>query len=374
MKILIIYHHACADGAFAAAITALAHKDAACHFFASNYTPNDGDIVDADGKLLDERQDILQRNFTTVETVKDHEGNDAEIEVKHEVEYHKVVVVDFSLSERQMAVFTQRFGSNFIVLDHHNVRTRERYVAECQKLDTPPAPEMIFNASGSGALLAYMKNLTRFNDTSHMRYLGNLIRIAQMVSDRDTWQRHITKAFEFYEGYAPELFADKEPGGVLFEQAPNTVSRAIEIIKHGDIEEIRALGRQRIVERNAKIERMIDQNSLFSNGNSRINFNHVVLPAGRAIGSEAAQFVFDTYPFYLVIMPRISDKHPDTVFISCRSIGQDETSPHSAKQVAMMFGGNGHANAAGWQMDRAAFESMYPEVKLGHEEQDVVCC
>lgn len=369
MKVLIIYHHACADGSFAAAITALAHKDEICHYLAANYVPNDGDIVDAEGVLLDERQDIMQTN-----PVVEHEPGKEPV-YQAGVQYDKVVVVDFSLSERQMAVFTKRFGSNFIVLDHHNVRTRERYVEECAKIDAQPGPEMIFDASGSGALLAYMKHLSRFNGPAHMRYLNNLIRIAQMVSDRDTWQRHVTKAFEFYEGYAPELFADKEKPGVLFETLPKTVRAARDIIMNGDIEELRAIGRERIVERNKKIEHMIEVNSEFSSGRGYICFKHVILPASRAIGSEAAQFVFDNYPhFQLVVMPRISDKHPDKVFISCRSTGQDADSPRSAKQIAMIFGGNGHANAAGWQMSRGVFESLYPDLKLGQEETEAVCC
>lgn len=369
MKVLIIYHHACADGSFAAAIAALAHKDEICHFLASNYVPNDGDIVDSEGVLLDERKDIMQTN----PVIKHEAGKDPEYQLG--VQYDKIIVVDFSLSERQMAVFTKRFGTNFIVLDHHNVRTVASYQEECKKIDVHPNPEMIFNASGSGALLAYMKNLSRFGGEGYSRFLSNLIRIAQMVSDRDTWQRSVTKAFEFYEGYAPEMFADKEKSGIIFENYPATVKRAREIIMFGDIEEIRATGRERIVERNKKIEHMIDHNCEFNAGSGYICFKHVILPASRAIGSEAAQFVFDNYPhFQLVLMPRISDKHPDTVFISCRSTGQDENSPRSAKQIAKLFGGNGHANAAGWQMSRTAFESMYPELKLGHEEQDAVCC
>jgi len=368
VKVLIIYHHSCADGSFAAAIAALAHKDEVCHFLASNYVPNDGDIVDAEGVLLEQRQDIMQTN----PVIEHEEGKDPVYQTG--VQYDKVIVVDFSLSERQMAVFTQRFGSNFIVLDHHNVRTRARYEEECKKLDVAPGPELIFNASGSGALLAYMKNLSRFNGPAYHRFLGNLIRIAQMVSDRDTWQRSNTRAFEFYEGYAQEMFADKDQSGVLCTEYPKTVLRARSIIMTGDIERIREIGRGRIVERNKKIDHMIAANSLFANSRGQIDFNHVVLPAGRAIGSEAAQFVFDNYPFQLVIMPRISDKHPDTVFVSCRSINQEEYSTTSAKHVAMMFGGNGHLNAAGWQMDRTEFESLYPEVKLGQEEQEAVCC
>lgn len=371
MKVLIIYHHSCADGSFAAAIAALAHKDEVCHFLASNYTPNDGDIVDAEGVPLEQRQDIMQTNPLVKKMV---HGVEHEV-IQEGVQYDKVIVVDFSLSERQMAVFTQRFGSNFIVLDHHNVRTRERYVAECEKLGVAPAPETIFNASGSGALLAYMKNLTRFNSPAYNRFLSNLIRIAQMVSDRDTWQRSNTRAFEFYEGYAPEMFADKDPSGVLCTEYPKTVLRARSIIMTGDIETIRAIGRERIVERNRKIEHMIETNCEFNSGSGYICFKHVILPASRAIGSEAAHFVMENYPhFQLVLMPRISDKHPDTVFISCRSVGQTEDSPRSAKQIAMLFGGNGHANAAGWQMSRGAFEAMYPELKLGHEEQEAVCC
>lgn len=369
MKVLIIYHSACADGSFAAAIAALAHKEEVCHFLAANYSPNDGDVVDASGVSLELRTDFMQTN-----PLVEHEEGKEPVYLAG-VQYDKVIVVDFSLSERQMAVFTQRFGNNFVVLDHHNVRTHEKYRLECEKIGAHPNPEVIFNASGSGALLAYMKNLSRFNHPSYNRFLSNLIRIAQMVSDRDTWQRHITKAFEFYEGYAPEMFADKEKPGVLFEDYPPTVKRAREIIMFGDIEEIRALGRLRIVDRNAKIANMVKHNSFFSNGQGSLPFNHAIVPASRAIGSEAAQFVFDNYPhFQLVIMPRISDKVPDTVFISCRSIDQDADSPQSAKQVAMLFGGNGHANAAGWQMSRGTFEAMYPEIKLGHEEQDVACC
>lgn len=369
MKVLIIYHHSCADGSFAAAIAALAHKDEVCHFLASNYTPNGGDILDAEGVPLDQRQDIMQTN-----PVVEHEQGKEPV-YQAGVQYDKVIVVDFALSERQMAVFTKRFGSNFIVLDHHNVRTRERYEEECKKLDVAPGPELIFNASGSGALLAYMKNLSRFNGPAYHRFLGNLIRIAQMVSDRDTWQRSNTRAFEFYEGYAPEMFAEKDPSGVLCTEYPKTILFARSIIMTGDIETIRAIGRERIVERNRKIEHMIEHNSLFDNGRGPIQCNHVVLPAERAIGSEAAHFVLENYPnFQLVIMPRTTKHKPDLVFISCRSADQHENSTTSAKQIAMLFGGNGHANAAGWQMPRADFEALYPEVKLGQEEQDAVCC
>lgn len=369
MKVLIIYHSACADGSFAAAITALAYKDEVCHFFAANYAPNNGDIVDAQGVLLDQRQDIMRTN-----PIVEHEAGKEPVYLEG-FEYDKVIVVDFSLSERQMAVFTKRFGTNFIVLDHHNVRTRERYAEECQKLDVHPNPEMIFNASGSGALLAYMKNLSRFNGPSYNRFLGNLIRIAQMVSDRDTWQRSVTKAFEFYEGYVVEMFAHKEEVGVLFEEQPHTVRIAREVIMFGDIEEIRATGRERIVERNKRIKHLVDNHSLFSNGTGSIAYNHVVLPVERSLGSEAAHFVLEEYDhFQLVVMPRISKHKPDTVFISCRSKDQAEDSPCSAKQIAMLFGGNGHANAAGWQMPRADFEALYPEIQLEREQTDAACC
>lgn len=371
MKVLIIYHHKCADGSFAAAISGLAHADDIVHYMASNYVPNDGDILDVNGVRLDQMPTIMQTNPVVKQIVED-----VEVEVVEEgVQYDKVIVVDFSLSERQMAVMTQRFGTNFVVLDHHNVRTQQGYDAECRAIGVHPNPEMIFNAAGSGALLAYMKNLSRFNSPRYARYLGNLIRMAQLVSDRDTWQRHITKAFEFYEGYAPELFSDPEAGGIIFESLPSTVAKARFLIMNGDIEELRAIGRDRIVKRNEKIAQMIKHNSYFSNGEGGLMFNHVVLPAPRALGSEAAQFVFENYPhFQLVIMPRITDKQPDTVFVSVRSIGCNGTEPHSAKQVAMQFTGNGHGNAAGFQMSRKQFEQMYPQVRLAHEEQDVVCC
>lgn len=79
MKVLIIYHHSCADGSFAAAIAALAHKDEVCHFLASNYVPNDGDIVDAEGVLLEQRQDIMQTN----PVIEHEEGKDPVLSLIH---------------------------------------------------------------------------------------------------------------------------------------------------------------------------------------------------------------------------------------------------------------------------------------------------
>lgn len=334
MKIIVLYHGSCADGSMAAAVTALAHTMDEVHFMSLNYVPNDGPIVDADGLSLELRPDLWQ--------------------------YDSMIIVDFSLTEQQLALFTKKYKSNLVVLDHHNVRQHSIYDEACTAIGVQPSSNMHFNAAGSGTLLAYMKQLTKFSSGGERvaMFLGHLIEISQLVSDRDIWVRSNVRAFEFYEGYAPEVFSDIEKTGVLYTELPSTVSKCRNIIRKGNVEQLVQEGRARIVKRDATIKELIVTSAIFSKGNDFIQVPHVVVSAERAIRPEVGQYVFDHYPEYsLALMFSYGrDDRADTVFVSVRS---RPNYSYSAKKLSMDKGGNGHENAAGFQIPKSEFDAHY---------------
>lgn len=359
MTTLVIYHQGCADGSFAAAITALARSTDDIHYLPAHYTKDNGPITLADGTPIEDMVGVRQSDKDTTAM------------------YKEIIVVDFSLTEKQMAILTQRYQSSFVVLDHHNCRSHDVYAEECRRIGAQPL-HLIFNAGGSGALLAYFHHISRFQTLSG-RGANNVIRIAQLVSDYDTWQRDNVRAFHFYDGHAPEVFAKVEPHGVLYVSTPNTVERALDVLVHGDIEQLIALGKRRAMDREQKFQEHLNQNAFFSEANDICEAPHVVVPAGRGIGSQLAAYVYENHDrFHTVILPRLDGENKDRVYISVRSgYFETGTEPGSAKHTARLHGGDGHANAAGFNISLEQFVAAYPQIdlsiKFDHEQASCAC-
>lgn len=361
MTTLVVYHQGCADGSFAAAITALAYSNDTLHFYPAVYAENQGDIVDANGVLL--------QDLPGLEGIKDDKGEF----IKDPKGYTRVVVVDFSLTEKQMAIFTKRFGAGgFKVLDHHDVRDQEKYAAECAALDVSPV-SLTFASGGSGALLAYMAHVGEFQQHQYA-CTGNIIRCAQLVSDRDLWIRTNKRAFAFYEGYSKEVFSDVEQCGIIYTDMPPTVRKAHKIILSGDIEQIIKQGEAAIADRDAKIRRMIDENSNFSEPNDLVSVKHAVVPCDKNIASETGAHVYENYPhFQTVLLVRKGHRDPDRVYVSCRSQGYPEGHKGSARYIARTRGGDGHPSAAGFNMPLTEFTELYPGLKLDFDSVGCDC-
>lgn len=351
MTTLVVYHQGCADGSFAAAITALAYPNDTLHFFPAVYAQDQGDIVTAGGVLMEDIPGL-------------EGGKDAL--------YKRVVVVDFSFTERQMALFTSRYSGNFKVLDHHDCRDVALYEKECKALNVTPG-QLTFAAGGSGALLAYMAHVSEFQQHQYA-CTDNIIRIAQLVSDRDLWIRTNKRAFAFYEGYSKDVFSEVEKCGHIYTDLPPTVNKARKIILAGDIEQIIKQGEDAIADRDAKIRHMIDVNSNFSEPNELVGVKHAVVPCDKNIASETGAHVYENYPhFQTVLLVRKGHRDPDRVYVSCRSQGYPDGHKGSARYIARTRGGDGHPSAAGFNMALAEFNELYPGLKLDFDSVGCDC-
>lgn len=361
MTTLVVYHQGCADGSFAAAITALAYPKDSLHFYPAVYAQDQGDIVNADGTLI--------QDLPGLEGIKDDKGDF----IKDPKGYTRVIVVDFSLTEKQMAIFTKRFGAGgFKVLDHHDVRDQEKYAEECAALDVSPA-QLTFAAGGSGALLAYMAHVSEFQQHQYA-YTDNIIRVAQLVSDRDLWIRTNKRAFAFYEGCSGEVFSNVEKCGKVYTDMPPTVYAAYKVIVGGNIEEIIDRGFVNIEERDREIRSLIDNNSFFSDPNALIDVQHAVIPCDKRIASETGAHVQENYPhFQTVLLVRKGHRDPERVYVSCRSKGYPEGHKGSARYIARTRGGDGHPNAAGFSMALTEFNELYPGLKLDFDSVGCDC-
>jgi len=343
MTTLVVYHQGCADGSYAAAITALAYPRERLHFFPAVYGPNNGDILDAHGLKLEELTGIF--------------------------DYDRVIVVDFSLSERQMALFTSHYNGNFKVLDHHNIRDFAVYQAECDKLGAN-SQSLTFASAGSGAMLAYMEHVSNFLMYEY-QFINNLIRIAQLVSDRDTWQRDNKRAQAFYEA---TLFDKVEKHGIIYTDMPPTVSAAYSQITAGDLEHTIEQGFKAIALRNKRFDEMIKANSAFVDSNTLVPVKHAVVPCDKADASELGTYVYENYAhFQTVLLVRLGHRDASKVFVSIRSNGYSTLEPGSARHIAQRHGGEGHLNAAGFNVDRAEFEALYPGLNLAFDSIGCDC-
>lgn len=351
MTTLVVYHQGCADGSFAAAITALAYPNDTLHFFPAVYAQDQGDIVTADGVRMEDIPGL-------------EGGKDAL--------YKRVVVVDFSFTERQMAIFTQRYSGNFKVLDHHDCRDVELYAKECAALDVTPR-SLTFAAGGSGTLLAYMDHVSEFQQHQYA-CTDNIIRIAQLVSDRDLWIRKNKRAFAFYEGYSKDVFSEVEKCGNIYTEMPPTVRKAYKIILAGDIEQIIEQGFKNIEDRDELIRKMIDENSYFSQPNHLVPVDHAVVPCDKGIASETGTYVYENYHVYqTVLLVRKGYRDPSRVYVSCRSNGYPEGHPGSARAIARTRGGDGHIGAAGFNMPLDEFNELYPHLELDFDSVGCDC-
>ncbi|QZE60073.1 hypothetical protein pEaSNUABM35_00156 [Erwinia phage pEa_SNUABM_35] len=366
MTTLVVYHQGCADGSFAAAITALAYPNDTLHFYPAVYANDQGDIVSADGTKFEDMKGLEGIKLSDLQ--KDADGK----LIGEPSEYTRVVVVDFSLTERQMAVMTKRYGGNFKVLDHHDCRSQELYAKECAALDVSPLG-LTFKAGGSGTLLAYMAHVSEFQQHQYA-CTDNIIRSAQLVSDRDLWIRTNERAFAFYEGYVKDVFKEVEKCGHVYTEMPHTVRAAYKIILSGDIEEIIAQGFINIEARNEKIRGLIDTNSFFSEPNHLIGVKHAVVPCDKGIASETGTYVYENYDhFQTVMLVRQGHRDPTKVYVSCRSRGFPEGHVGSARFIARSRGGDGHVNAAGFNMPLEEFNQLYPGLKLDFDSVGCDC-
>lgn len=351
MTTLVVYHQGCADGSFAAAITALAYPNDTLHFFPAVYSQDQGDIVTADGVLIEDIPGL-------------EGGKDAL--------YKRVVVVDFSFTERQMAVLTKRYSGNFKVLDHHDCRDLELYAKECAALEVSPG-SLTFAAGGSGTLLAYMAHVSEFQQHQYA-CTNNIIRMAQLVSDRDLWKRENKRAFAFYEGYSKDVFREVEKCGHIYTEMPPTVRAAYKIILTGDMEQLIAQGFKAIEDRDERIRTMIRDNSFFAEPNDLVPVKHAVVPCDKGIASETGAHVYENYPhFQTVLLVRKGHRDPERVYVSCRSQGYPEGHAGSARAISRNRGGDGHVSAAGFNMPLEEFNQLYPGLVLDFDSVGCDC-
>lgn len=343
------------DGSTSAAILALANADNECHFFAASYSRGEGsDVVDSEGTPFHLKPEIMYKNNPDDATDKNA--------------YDALCIVDFSMPVHQLAALTQRFGTNFTVLDHHDTIQYDDYAKACDELSSQlgtevrPAPTVVFKAGGSGALLAYMHNVARFDKKPPLPYVGNLICIAQLVSDRDTWQRSNVRAFQFYDGVSGMVFEKNDDAGIITAVPGPTVAKMMSIITSGNINQLIEWGISVAAVRDEKIEEAISKYGHVTSGTIELPIAHMVLPIERSICREAAQQVNERQGLKLVIMPRISSKTPDMVNISISSYGLDKNSPYCARNIAQTYGGNGHVSAAGCSIPLVDFQRLYPTV------------
>lgn len=354
MRILILYHNACADGSFAAATVSLAFPMDVIHYIALDYAGAGKDTLLADGTPLHEHPEIFS--------------------------YDRVYFVDFAPPESQLAKFTAHYKNNLYVFDHHDTANPELYRKECEAIAIPdakpsepqtvqPSTNVTFASQSSGAMLSYFGVISQFQPSNPrtMSMIGNLMRIVQLVSDRDTWRKENKRAFAFYDGYAKEMFANKEDTGVLYKETPSTVSNARNIVLKGNVEEIIKLGFDRIVERNATIEKMFAANGRIFEANDIVECPHAVISTSRAIGSDTADWIQENHPVGLVLVVRVdpTGEKPDDVYCSVRS---GKTNPVRAKTIAEKFGGTGHPNAAGCVIPRKTFETFYSSVNPDYRQ------
>lgn len=348
MRILIVYHNACSDGSFAAATVSLAFPMEVIHYLALDHAhPDEADAVTSDNVPLHLLPEIRS--------------------------YDRIYFVDIAINERQLADLTAFYKNDLFVFDHHNTRSMDKYKAECEALGIQPSTNVVFASQHSGAMLSYFGVINQFSNGSPriMSMIGNLMRIVQLVSDRDTWQLQNKRAFAFYDGYSREMFADKEETGVLYSTVPSTIANARNIVMNGNVEEIISLGEQRIKERNEHIEKLFKANGKIFEANDIIPQRHAIMSTSRAIGSDAAQWIRDNNPgvkLVLIVRCAPDNAEPEKVFCSVRS---DADSPVSAKSVANTFGGDGHVNAAGCVMSRKTFDTFYPEINPDYKQINV---
>lgn len=338
MKTLILYHAACADGTFAAAIAGLAHTGNDVHYMPVGYGSEDRSyITDKSGVSISSRPDLMA--------------------------YDSLVFVDIAPVEEQLADITYHLEQpkdspkrNLTVLDHHNVRTQERYAEECEKRGVKPR-EVTFSSDLSGAMLTYFKYLPNFASLVQGTLAGkleDLAPIAQLVSDRDTWQRDKERAFQFYEGHSPIVFATTDDIGALYVGTSHTVGRAISIITECRLEELIRKGAQAIKTRDAFIDDLLATKAKICT-TPEVKEPHAVFTAARAIASEAAAQAQSKLGVNLALVWRLSDCETK-VFCSWRSTAGSSI---TAKEVCESYGGNGHPNAAGCSMSVEHFIAMY---------------
>lgn len=340
MRVLVIYHNACADGTFAAAVCSLAFSSEQIDFLPLNYGAGGGPTLMADGTPVHQAEGING--------------------------YDRVYILDFSLREEELAALTAYYENNLYVFDHHDVRKPTIYSAECEKIGAKPSTNMILANKSSGTLITYVNLVSQFSNSSPrtMAMIGNLMRIVQLVSDYDTWQRKNKRAFAFYAGHSPDVFSEKDELGVISKSMPNTVRKARAVITSGNIEEIIEKGFEAIKQREETFAEMMKVNGVIVEANNHINVPHAVVPASRAIGSNLAQWVQDQNPdVNLVLIVRGTSEVPDRVFVSARSRAGSNI---SAREIAEKFGGSGHPNSAGFSMAKTIFDSLYPTLELDY--------
>lgn len=396
--VLIMYHHSCADGTFSAAIAALAEYPNEVIYLPLSYSKDNAPIKmkNKNGELIPvEESSLVQRA-------------------------KKIVIVDFSLREDQLAIITNQFieakksVQDIRVYDHHNVRTYEKYEEECtcrqkyyvnskgEPLPVQLSKELIFNSGGSGALTTLMKSLLGIENNIKYNY-GTIARVAQLVSDRDTWKRHKKDAFAFYDATSSEIFASVEPIGVPHKGGSDTtVSKARDILMEPleYIDKLIATGYE-IQAEVAKEIRKIHKDAVICEANEIVPVRHLVFTAHRGIASEAcAQYlesevatqnkiglclvVRRTSDNNIAVSARskvnhesedkvladmdeaiyalFSDKYPELNIPSFRGISEPLEIPthlYGAKNVAIRNGGNGHQDAAGFSLSVDNFIDAY---------------
>lgn len=394
--VLIMYHHSCTDGTFAAAIAALAEFPKKIVYLPLCYSKDNGPIL-----------------------MKDAEGNTIQVENSVEVAgASKILIVDFSLREDQLADITSLFleqnksVNEIRVYDHHDVRSVERYEEEClcrqefvdksgTLLPVRVSKELTFTSGCSGTLITLMESLLGIQKNMSHNY-RTIAKVAQLVSDRDTWKREKKDAFAFYDGTSGIIFDEVEEAGVSHDGHPKTtVSKARDILMEPaeTIDKFIADGydKQRAV--NSEI-RLILKDAVICEANAIVPVRHLVFTAHRGITSEAcAQYleseeaaanqvgvvmVVRLYKSAIAVSVRSKVNHEsDTTVmaevddsmlelfkkkypnIEMPEVWKGQTSIevpshiYGAKSAAIRNGGNGHQEAAGFSISVDNFLDTY---------------
>lgn len=404
--VLVMYHHSCADGTFAAAIAALSEYPNEVLYLPLCYSKDNEPIKmkDSAGKtiLVEESAEVINAS--------------------------KILIVDFSLREDQLAEITSLFlrqkksVQDIRVYDHHDVRSHVRYEEEClcrqetvsdagALIPVQTSKEFTFASGVSGTLITLMQSLLGIQNNIAYNY-RTIAKVAQLVSDRDTWKRAKKDAFAFYDGTSTDIFSSVEPAGVSHTGGSDTtVSKARDILMEPAeyIEGLIEKGYARQKEVNAEI-RQLHKDAVICEANAIVPVRHLVFTAHRGIASEACSQYLETKEAkdskvgVVLAVRRTGD---DLIAVSARSQvnhTSDETvlaemdeavyklfrtkypelnicpeqemskameipaHLYGAKNAALRNGGNGHQEAAGFAVSVDNFIDTY-----GHPLKEKFC-
>lgn len=230
-----------------------------------------------------------------------------------------VLFVDVSLP-RNHIIALARVARDVTILDHHKTAR-----AELEGLEALGNVLAKFDMGRSGAGLAWWY-VNGDRDPAP--------RIVQLVEDRDLWK------FE-HDPETTWMHRVLEAYPLTFDAVDN----ANQILESGDIESI---GRTLDSLYRGKVERLAERASTIS----ITGFDVPIVECEKSLASDVAHSLLQ--------------RHPEAPFAACycreKGVGRmslrSEDSRVDVSEIAKSFGGGGHRNAAGFQMD---FDTFWPK-------------